>query len=43
MTRYIPYITAAAICLFIGYIAMDAIQTLAHDVQSIEGWGYDKP
>lgn len=41
--KYLPYITAAALCLFIGYIAMDAIQTLAYDVLNIEGWGHTKP
>lgn len=41
--KYLPYITAAALVLFIGYIALDAIQTLAHDVQNIEGWGHTRP
>lgn len=39
MTQYIPYIAAAALCLFVGYVAMDAIQTLSYDVQNVEGWG----
>lgn len=41
--KHLPYIAAGAACFFIGYIAMDAIQTLAYDVQNIEGWGHDKP
>jgi len=43
VTRYLTYIAVGALCLFIGYIAIDAIQTLAYDVMNIEGWGHTKP
>ncbi len=41
--KYLPYITLGALCLFVGYIAMDALKTLAYDVQNIDGWGHTKP
>lgn len=43
MSRLIPYITIAVLLLFLGYITLDAIQTLAYDVQNIDGWGHTKP